>query len=86
MILSKEKTTIGRAEACDIGLFGDNAIERLHAQIVLTGNRYYVEDAKTASGTFANDQPVAGRVALRSGDRIRVGSSVLCFRERQKRK
>ena len=85
MILSKEKTTIGRAEACDVGLFGDNAVERLHAQIVLAGNRYYVEDAKTAAGTYVNDQPVAGRVALRSGDRIRVGSSVLCFRERQKR-
>jgi Inner membrane component of T3SS, cytoplasmic domain len=86
MILSKEKTTIGRAEACDIGLFGDNAIERLHAQIVLAGNRYYVEGGKTAAGTYVNDQPVAGRVALRSGDRIRVGNSVLCFRERQKRK
>ncbi len=86
MILSKEKTTIGRAEACDIGLFGDNAIERLHAQIVLANNRYYVEDAKTAAGTFVNDEPVAGRVALRSGDRIRVGNSVLCFRERQKRR
>jgi hypothetical protein len=86
MILSKEKTTIGRAEACDIGLFGDNAIERLHAQILLAGNRYYLEDAKTAAGTFINDQPVAGRVPLRSGDRIRVGNSVLCFRERQKRR
>jgi hypothetical protein len=86
MILSKEKTTIGRAEACDIGLFGDNAIERLHAQILLAGNRYYLEDAKTAAGTFINDQPVAGRVPLRSGDRIRVGNSVLCFRERQRRR
>jgi len=85
MILSKEKTTIGRAEACDIGLFGDNAIERLHAQILLSGNRYYVEDAKTPTGTYVNDQLVAGRVPLRSGDRIRMGNSVLCFRERQKR-
>jgi len=86
MILSKEKTTIGRAEACDIGLFGDNAIERLHALIVLSGNRYFLEDAKTPAGTYVNDQPVAGRVPLRSGDRIRVGNSVLCFRERQKRR
>ena len=85
MILSKEKTTIGRAEACDIGLFGDNAIERLHALILVANNRYYLEDAKTAAGTYINDQPVAGRVPLRSGDRIRVGNSVLCFRERQKR-
>jgi Inner membrane component of T3SS, cytoplasmic domain len=85
MILSKEKTTIGRAESCDIGLFGDNAIERLHALILLSGNRYYLEDARTPGGTFVNDQPVSGRVPLSSGDRIRVGSSVLRFRERQKR-
>jgi hypothetical protein len=86
MILTKEKTTIGRAEACDIGLFGDNAIEKLHAQILLAGNRYFLEDARTPAGTYVNDQRVAGRVPLRSGDRIRVGSSVLCFRERQKRR
>jgi hypothetical protein len=86
MILSKEKTTIGRAESCDIGLFGDNAIERLHAYILMSGSQYYLEDAKTPAGTFVNDQPVVGRVPLRSGDRIRVGASVLCFRERQKRR
>jgi hypothetical protein len=85
MILAKERTTIGRAESCDIGLFGDNTIERLHAYILLAGSRYYVEDAKTAAGTYVNDQPAAGRVPLRSGDRIRVGNSVLCFRERPKR-
>jgi hypothetical protein len=85
MILTKEQTTIGRAESCDIGLFGDNAIERLHAYILLSGNRYYLEDAKTPGGTFVNDQPVAGRVPLYSGDRIRVGHSVLCFNERQRR-
>src|SRR5262245_19744400 len=28
MILSKDRTTIGRAEACDLGLFGDPAIEK----------------------------------------------------------
>jgi hypothetical protein len=85
MILTKEKTTIGRAEACDIGLFGDNAIERMHANILLAGNRYYVEDASTPAGTFVNDQPVVGRVPLKSGDKIRVGSNVLCFGERARR-
>jgi hypothetical protein len=85
MILSKEKTTVGRAEACDIGLFGDPAVEKLHAQIVLAGNRYYLEDANTPAGTFINDQPVRGRMPLSSGDLIRVGKSQLRFRERQKR-
>jgi hypothetical protein len=85
MILSKERTTVGRAEACDIGLFGDPAVEKLHAQIVLAGNRYYVEDASTPSGTYVNDRPVSGRIPLQSGDLIRVGRSLLRFRERQKR-
>jgi len=85
LILSKEKTTIGRDERCDIGLFGDNQVEKLHARIVQTGGQYYLEDANTQAGTFVNDQPANGRVALRSGDLIRVGRSVLCFRERTKR-
>jgi hypothetical protein len=85
LILSKEKTTIGRAEACDIGLFGDNQVEKLHASILLAGNRYYLEDAATPAGTYVNDRKVVGRVPLNSGDLIRVGNSVLCFRERQRR-
>ena len=75
----------GRAESCDIGLFGDNQIEKLHAIILQAGNRYYVEDERTPAGTYVNDAPVQGRVALTSGDKIRVGSNVLCFRERAKR-
>src|SRR5262249_7486780 len=31
LILSKPLITIGRAESCDVGLFGDPAIERQHA-------------------------------------------------------
>jgi hypothetical protein len=84
-ILSKERTTIGRAEACDIGLFGDPNVEKLHAAIVQAGNRYFVEDVGTPGGTFLNEQRVVGRLPLRSGDRIRMGRNVLCFQETQKR-
>jgi hypothetical protein len=85
MFLTLERTTVGRAEACDIGLFGDNQIEKLHACILQAGNRYYVEDQQTPAGTFVNEQLVVGRMPLKSGDRIRVGDSVLCFKERAKR-
>jgi hypothetical protein len=84
MILTRERTTIGRAESCDIGLFGDNQIEKLHAIILQAGNRYYVEDEHSPAGTYVNEAPVQGRVVLKSGDKIRVGASVLCFRERAK--
>ena len=85
MLLSKEKTSIGRAEGSDIALFGDAGVEKLHAHIVLDGGRYYLEDMKAPGGTFVNDAKVNGRAPLKGGDMIRVGKSVLRFNERAKR-
>jgi hypothetical protein len=86
MILVKEETSIGRAEACDIGLFGDNAIERMHARILCQKSRYLLADNNTPSGTYLNEQRIDRPTPLRSGDAIRVGSAVLRFGERRKRK
>src|SRR5262245_39368656 len=47
MILSKETTTVGRAEGCDLGLFGDPGVDKLHARIIQSGHRYFLEDAGT---------------------------------------
>ncbi|MCS7045053.1 MAG: FHA domain-containing protein [Gemmataceae bacterium] len=86
MILAKEKTTIGRAEGNDIGLFGDQGVEKQHAQILLIDGRYVLEDNQTAGGSFVNDKRVNGRTTLQSGDVIRLGKSVLRFYEKQKRR
>jgi hypothetical protein len=85
LMLSRDETTIGRAESCDVGLFGDKGVERLHARILLQDNRYVLADANTPGGTYLNDQVVSGPTPLRSGDVIRVGNNVLRFGERQKR-
>jgi hypothetical protein len=85
LLLVKDDTLIGRAEACDLGLFGDNTIEKKYARIRLKNNRYYVEDMGTEAGTRVNDQPVQKATPLKSGDLIQVGKSVLRFGERQKR-
>ncbi len=85
LILAKDEVTIGRGESCDIGLFGDARIERLHALILQQGHRYFLADAGTTAGTFLNDQRVTQPAPLRSGDAIRVGNSVMRFRERPKR-
>lgn len=84
MILSKREIIIGRAEACDIGLFGDNSIERNHAQIMQQNNRYYLADLGTPGGTYLNGLRIAEPTPLRSGDTIRLGSYVLRFGERRK--
>ncbi len=84
MMLSKDETTIGRAEGCDIGLFGEQGIEKLHARILMKNNRYVLEDANTPGGTFVNDARVERSMPLHNGDAIRVGSCQLRFGERQK--
>jgi pSer/pThr/pTyr-binding forkhead associated (FHA) protein len=86
MMLAKDETLIGRAEGVDIGLFGEQGIEKQHARIVLKNNRYYLEDNETPGGTFLNNERVAGRMPLSDGDKIQVGTAVLRFGERQKRK
>ncbi len=85
LMLTKDETTIGRAESCDLGLFGDNTIERLHARIERKNNQYVLADVETAAGTFLNDKPVRKSTPLHDGDVIRVGKSVLRFGERAKR-
>jgi hypothetical protein len=83
--LGKPELTIGRAESCDLGLFGDPTVERLHARILRQGNRYLLADAGSGGGTYVNDVRVLDPVPLRSGDLIRVGNALVRFREREKR-
>lgn len=82
VILTKPEITIGRAESCDIGLFGDPQIEKLHARIRREGNRYVLVDEE--GSTYVNDDLVRGSHLLQSGDAVRIGKCVLRFGERQK--
>jgi hypothetical protein len=87
LLLTRDETTIGRAESCDLGLFGDPAVEKLHARIVLEKNRYVLVHAAEGGETLVNDQAVTTRPRpLRAGDLIRVGRNVLRFGEREKRR
>ena len=85
VMLSKDETTIGRAESCDVGLFGDNTVERTHARIQRKDHQYVLADAETAGGTFLNGKPIKKPTPLHDGDSIGVGNCVIRFGERQKR-
>jgi hypothetical protein len=82
VILTKPEITIGRAESCDIGLFGDPQIEKIHARIRREGNRFVLIDE--GAGTYINDSLVRGSATLHAGDAIRLGKCILRFGERQK--
>jgi hypothetical protein len=84
LIFTRDEITIGRAESCDVGLFGDSSVEKQHARIVRTGNDFVVHDANTPGGTYVNGERVNGPRPLAAGDEIRVGRCVLRFGERRK--
>jgi type III secretion system (T3SS) inner membrane Yop/YscD-like protein len=79
--LSKTVTTIGRAEESDIGLFGDQNVLAQHAIVRNEGKNFFVS-CSGGGQVLVNRQPVSGRQALKSGDRIEVGGTLFLFRER----
>ncbi len=85
LIVSKEQVVIGRGEACDIGLFGDNGVERTHARILRKGVGYLLIDADTPGGTYLNGRRIDGPTPLHAGDEIGVGRSLIRFGERPRR-
>lgn len=54
-------------------------VSRVHAQLRVEGDVYYVEDSGSANGTYVNGLPlpVGNRHRLRSGDRIALGKNDL---------
>jgi hypothetical protein len=84
LLVNKPVLTLGRAESCDLGLFGDAMIEKLHARIYQQDGRYLIADNGSTHGTFVNDQRIEEPTLLRTGDLIRVGNAYVRFSERRK--
>ncbi len=77
--LTKPVTVVGRAEESDIGLFGDPTVLARHAIFRNEGRTFFVSPTSGAQ-VFVNRQPVHGRYALKSGDRVEVGGTLFLFR------
>ncbi len=72
------KTTIGRGLQTDVRI-NDEGISRTHALVEEDNGVYYLSDAGSTNGTFANGVRVE-RQPLSEGDKIQIGaSSVLKF-------
>ncbi len=78
--LVKTKTTIGRAEESDVGLFGDQSVANRHAVVERQKGKFFV--ARGEGQVRVNQQPVTQPVQLKNGDRVEVGGTLLLFRER----
>jgi signal transduction histidine kinase len=58
----------------------DNEVSRRHAELRLDRQGYQIVDLSSANGTYVNDQHVL-QTALRAGDRVQVGSTVMLFED-----
>lgn len=64
---------IGRDETCQLRPASD-LISKKHCAILIAPQGVFVEDFKSTNGTRINGQPIQGRVAVKNGDTLAVGT------------
>jgi pSer/pThr/pTyr-binding forkhead associated (FHA) protein len=73
--------TVGR-HACDVCLPWDHGVSATHAVLERLGERWtLVDDGLSRNGTFVNGQRLTLRRRLVDRDQVKVGSTLLTFRE-----
>ena len=68
--------TVGRAAGCQITL-DDSYASQLHARIFVKDGILYVEDLGSTNGTYLNTRKVSGPMAMKHGDRLKIGATVM---------
>ncbi|RRR72251.1 MAG: FHA domain-containing protein [Candidatus Viridilinea halotolerans] len=69
---------LGRQQGSPLHI-NHSQVSRQHARLLLEGGQWLVEDLNSANGTFVNGQRTSGRVPLRPGDRLGLGSYEFIF-------
>lgn len=82
--LDRDNVSIGRSPDNNVVL-ADPYVSQYHARIRRQGSAYYLFDLGSTNGTWVNDQPFQ-RLLLMDGDRIRLGNTVLTFRQMEERR
>lgn len=54
-------------------------VSRKHARLHVMGEGFVLEDLDSANGTYVNGVEVEGKITVRIGDRIQLGSTILVF-------
>jgi pSer/pThr/pTyr-binding forkhead associated (FHA) protein len=77
----RPRLTVGRSERADVVISWDGEVSRIHAEIECVAGEWLIaDDGLSSNGTFVNGQRIAGRRRLTDGDAIRLGATVILFR------
>jgi predicted component of type VI protein secretion system len=74
--LSEGEFALGRSADCQLSL-DDPLVSRRHAILVVTNDSVTLQDLKSRNGISINGQRLVGKVSLRAGDKILIGSQEL---------
>src|SRR5271165_4542938 len=66
---------IGRGPQCHVRPNSPAVADR-HCNLTIRGERAFVRDLDSCTGTFLNDRQLRGEIELRDGDFLRVGPLV----------
>lgn len=72
--LTQGRMLVGRAETCEL-IVDDPLVSRVHAALVVEGDRLTVEDLGSRNGVRVNGEKIAGTRELSADDVVRIGSA-----------
>jgi pSer/pThr/pTyr-binding forkhead associated (FHA) protein len=76
-----QRLTMGRAPDNHVPLAWDGHVSRVHAEMVLTGGNWVLDDdGLSRNGTWVNGERLVRRRRLEDGDVVRVGTTHIRFR------
>jgi hypothetical protein len=81
-LLAHPRCRLGLDERAEIGIFGDSAVARRHAEIEVTAQGFLLHPLAPQHTTRVNGAPAASPHPLRDGDRFELGRTLLLFRQR----
>jgi pSer/pThr/pTyr-binding forkhead associated (FHA) protein len=74
--------TIGRSLDAEVRVDWDEQVSSVHAELRKLGGEWLViDDGMSRNGTFVNEERVAARRRLKDHDQLRVGRTLIVFRE-----
>lgn len=78
VVVPPRGAVLGRSRECDVVL-DDSSVSRRHARLRPQPDGWVLEDLDSTNGVRVNGRTLRGAQALRSGDRIELGSTEVVF-------
>jgi pSer/pThr/pTyr-binding forkhead associated (FHA) protein len=77
--ITKTQFLVGRDATCHLRP-ASPAVSKRHCAVVVREGKVFVRDLKSTNGTIVNDQPVAGEIEVKDGDKLQIGPLNLVIR------